>query len=70
MDTEHENPQDEHELSDYSRPNKYDRSHAEMLHRVRQYFLQERDNGKAADFWKVAERTSLATGASIEQFVT
>ena len=65
MDAEHENLHYEHELSDYSRPRKYDRLHAEILHRVRQYFQQERDKGKAVDLWKAAERTTPETGASI-----
>ena len=37
-----------------------------MVYRVRQYFQQERDNGKPVALCKVAERTSLATGASIQ----
>ena len=65
MDAEHEKPRDENELSDYSQPRKYDRSHAEMIYRVRQCFQQEQDNGKAVDLWKVTEGTSLATWASI-----
>ena len=49
MDSEHENPHDEYESSDYSRPRKYDRSHAEMICHVRKYFQQERDDGKAVE---------------------
>ena len=44
MDAEHENPNDEHELYDYSRPRKCDRSLAEMIVRkiVRDIFLEKK----------------------------
>ena len=65
MDAESKELNNEHELSEFSPPRKYDHSHAEMIYPVRQYFLQERDNGKPVALCKVAERTSLATGISI-----
>ena len=66
MDAEGEELNNEDELSKFSPPRKYYWSHAEVISRVRQYFQQELDNGKPVALFKVAERTSLATGEFIQ----
>ena len=42
----------------------YDKSHAEIILRVRQYFEYERNQKKSQNLMKVVERTAAATGAS------
>ena len=65
MDAEREELNKEDELSEFFRQRKYDRSHAEMICHVRQYFMQEQDDGKPVALCEMAEITSIATGASI-----
>ena len=65
MDTEHEKPHDEDELSEFSRPQKYDRSQVEIIDHGRQYFQQEWEYSKPVDLCKVTDEISIATGASI-----
>ncbi len=43
---------------------KYDKSHAQVILRVRQYFEHERFKGYRINLQKVLERTAAATGAS------
>ena len=46
------------------RPRKYDRSHAEIILKVRQFFEKERQEQQRINVNKVVERTAAATGAS------
>ncbi len=43
---------------------KYEKSHAQIILRVRQYFEHERLEGHRINLQKVVERTAAATGAS------
>ena len=45
-----------------SRIRKYDKSHAEIILRVRQFFEREKESGKRMHVQKVVERTCAATG--------
>ena len=46
------------------RPRKYDRSHAEIILKIRQFFEKERQEQQRIHVNKVVERTAAATGAS------
>ena len=51
-------------MASRNRIRKYDKSHAEIILRVRQFFEREREGGKRIHVQKVVERTCAATGVS------
>ena len=48
-------------MSSRNRIPEYDKSHAEIILRVRQFFEREREGGKRNYYQKVVERTCAAT---------
>ena len=50
--------------SPHKKLRKVDRSHAEIILRVRQYFENERSNGVCSNLQRVVDRTAKATGVS------